>query len=52
MPQVVLLYPGGAREAFKHRDEQYALLWPDRWAGGGRGGCARDRRAGLGRERA
>jgi hypothetical protein len=28
--EVVLLYPGGAREAFKNKDEKYKLLWPER----------------------
>eukprot|EP00197_Chlamydomonas_leiostraca_P012444 CAMPEP_0202879844 /NCGR_PEP_ID=MMETSP1391-20130828/34179_1 /ASSEMBLY_ACC=CAM_ASM_000867 /TAXON_ID=1034604 /ORGANISM="Chlamydomonas leiostraca, Strain SAG 11-49" /LENGTH=171 /DNA_ID=CAMNT_0049562249 /DNA_START=62 /DNA_END=574 /DNA_ORIENTATION=- len=28
--EVVLLYPGGAREAFKRKDEKYKLLWPER----------------------
>jgi len=28
--EAVLLYPGGAREAFKHRGEEYQLIWPEK----------------------
>jgi 1-acyl-sn-glycerol-3-phosphate acyltransferase len=28
--QCVLVFPGGARESFKNRDERYALIWGER----------------------
>lgn len=28
--EAVLLYPGGVREAYKGRDEQYKLFWPEK----------------------
>ena len=28
--EAVLLFPGGAREAYKRKGEQYALFWPER----------------------
>jgi hypothetical protein len=28
--EVVLLYPGGVREAYKRKGEEYKLIWPSR----------------------
>lgn len=28
--EAVLLYPGGVREAYRHKGEEYQLFWPDR----------------------